>query len=207
MTCTPRPCGKGGKGYATARAGRRSASKLLKTRRKGSSRSAFRGPAPSLQSRSWDAWTAANPTVGTRTLARSFRSVRGRRSRSGDRTPADVRRTSRGRDPAGAYAVRARRRRFIRQNNFGVESVACERSRGSLARPGGSWHTRCFTPSVNRWHRRPSRMTWHSIHLSPNVNSRHFRKEIVMRNFIYSITLCALGFMQVAMVVIELTRA
>jgi len=28
-----------------------------------------------------------------------------------------------------------------------------------------------------------------------------------MRNFIYSLTLVALGFMQVAMVVIELTRA
>jgi len=37
--------------------------------------------------------------------------------------------------------------------------------------------------------------------------SRHFRKEIVMRNFIYSLTLVALGFMQVAIVVVELTRA
>ena len=43
--------------------------------------------------------------------------------------------------------------------------------------------------------------------LSLNVNSRQFGKEIVMRNFIYSLTLVALGFMQVAMVVIELTRA
>jgi hypothetical protein len=42
---------------------------------------------------------------------------------------------------------------------------------------------------------------------SLNVISRHFRKEIVMRNFVYSLTLCALGFMQVAIVVIELTRA
>jgi hypothetical protein len=43
--------------------------------------------------------------------------------------------------------------------------------------------------------------------LSRNVSSRHFRKEIVMRNFIYSLTLVALGFMQIAMVVVELARA
>jgi hypothetical protein len=43
--------------------------------------------------------------------------------------------------------------------------------------------------------------------LSRSVTSRHFRKEIVMRNFIYSLTLCALGFMQIAMVVVELVRA
>ena len=42
---------------------------------------------------------------------------------------------------------------------------------------------------------------------SLKVISRHFRKEIVMRNFIYSLTLCALGFMQIAIVVVELTRA
>jgi len=28
-----------------------------------------------------------------------------------------------------------------------------------------------------------------------------------MRNFVYSLTLCALGFMQIAIVVIELTHA
>ena len=43
--------------------------------------------------------------------------------------------------------------------------------------------------------------------LSLKVISRHFRKEIVMRNFVYSLTLVALGFMQVAMVVVELVRA
>jgi hypothetical protein len=41
---------------------------------------------------------------------------------------------------------------------------------------------------------------------SLNVISRHFRKEIVMRNFIYSLTLCALGLMQIVIVVVELTR-
>ncbi len=43
--------------------------------------------------------------------------------------------------------------------------------------------------------------------LSRTVVSRHFRKEIVMRNFVYSLTLCALGFMQIAIVVVELTHA
>jgi hypothetical protein len=43
--------------------------------------------------------------------------------------------------------------------------------------------------------------------VSLNVISRQFRKEIVMRNFIYSLTLVALAFVQVAMVVIEITRA
>ena len=42
---------------------------------------------------------------------------------------------------------------------------------------------------------------------SLKVISRQFRKEIVMRNFVYSLTLVALGFMQVAMVVVELVRA
>jgi len=43
--------------------------------------------------------------------------------------------------------------------------------------------------------------------LSLKVISRHFRKEIVMRNFIYSLTLVALGVMQVAIVVVELSHA
>jgi hypothetical protein len=43
--------------------------------------------------------------------------------------------------------------------------------------------------------------------LSLKVISRHLGKEIVMRNFIYSLTLCALGFMQIAIVVVELTHA
>ena len=42
---------------------------------------------------------------------------------------------------------------------------------------------------------------------SPNVISRHSRKEIVMRNFIYSLMLCAFGFMQIAIVVSELVHA
>jgi hypothetical protein len=42
---------------------------------------------------------------------------------------------------------------------------------------------------------------------SLKVISRHFGKEIVMRNFVYSLTLVALGFMQIAIVVVELTRA
>ena len=43
--------------------------------------------------------------------------------------------------------------------------------------------------------------------VSLNVISRQFRKEIVMRNFIYSLTLVALAFMQVAMVVVEIAHA
>ena len=39
------------------------------------------------------------------------------------------------------------------------------------------------------------------------VTSRRFRKEIVMRNFIYSLMLCAFGFMQIAIVVSELVHA
>jgi len=39
------------------------------------------------------------------------------------------------------------------------------------------------------------------------VSSRHFRKGIVMRNFIYSLTLVALAFVQVAIVVSELVHA
>jgi hypothetical protein len=44
-----------------------------------------------------------------------------------------------------------------------------------------------------------------SIH--GRVTSRQFSREIVMRNFIYSLTLGALGFMQIAIVVVELTHA
>jgi hypothetical protein len=43
--------------------------------------------------------------------------------------------------------------------------------------------------------------------LSLTVSSRHFRKGIVMRNFIYSLTLVALAFAQVAIVVSELAHA
>jgi hypothetical protein len=43
--------------------------------------------------------------------------------------------------------------------------------------------------------------------LSLKVISRHFGKEIVMRNFIYSLTLVALGVMQVAIVFVELSHA
>jgi hypothetical protein len=39
------------------------------------------------------------------------------------------------------------------------------------------------------------------------VQTGHFLKEIVMRNFMYSLTLAAIGLLQLAIVVVELTRA
>jgi len=38
------------------------------------------------------------------------------------------------------------------------------------------------------------------------VNTRHLLKEIVMRNFIYAITLVGLGMLQLAIVVVEIAR-
>ena len=146
---------------------------------------AFVGRADGRKSHCWD-----------ETSQRRFQRVRSRQFQSRDRTLADVRRTSRGRDPGARKSARESPARSIRQNNFDAQSVACERPRSCLARESRSWHTRCFTPSVNRSH--PT---------SRKVTSRHFRKEIVMRNFIYSLTLCALGFMQIAIVVVELTHA
>jgi hypothetical protein len=80
-----------------------------------------------------------------------FRSVRDTRFRSRDRTPADVRRTSRGRNLAAPIRARNSIAPRIRQNNFDAQSVACERPRSDLAQARRSWHTRCFTPSVSRW--------------------------------------------------------
>jgi hypothetical protein len=60
---------------------------------------------------------------------------------------------------------------------------------------------------VNRRHRSPQSDDIALDSPSLKVISRHFRKEIVMRNFIYSLTLVALGFMQIAIVVVELTHA
>jgi hypothetical protein len=38
------------------------------------------------------------------------------------------------------------------------------------------------------------------------VTQRHFSQEIVMRNFIYAITLVGLGMLQLAIVVVEIAR-
>jgi hypothetical protein len=67
-----------------------------------------------------------------------------------------------------------------------------------------SWHTRCFNPFESELHRSPHR---DDIALELTAKAGHFLKEIVMRNFIYSFTLVAVAFLQIAVVIVELTRA
>jgi hypothetical protein len=104
------------------------------------------------------------------------------------------------------------RRRFghrdnaVRQNNFSVQSVAWLRPMRSRGHLQSLLAYVMLYPFRESRASQPTRDDIAPIRRRPTVTTRQLLKEIVMRNFIFSLTLFALGVLQIAIVVAEFSR-